>query len=364
MTKRVYNFYAGPATLPLPVLKKAQSEIINFENTGMSVMEISHRSKEYARIHEKASYLVRELMGIPNDYKIMWLQGGASSQFYMVPLNLQKDKKSMEYVNTGVWSKKAIKEARFYGDVKVVASSEDKNFSYIPESIEFSDNAAYAHITGNNTIYGTEFHQWPNVSNEVPLACDMSSHIMDKKIDPNKFGVIYAGAQKNIGPAGVTLVIVREDLFHRVPNNTPTMQKWTTHAEKDSLFNTGPCWSIYMCKLALEYLKSQGGIPAIEKNNRKKAKLIYNLLDKSNNFYKGHAKRDSRSLMNVTFNLPTSDLEEKCINEGFKRGLVGLKGHRSIGGMRASIYNAMTIEGVQTLIDFLKEFQENHEKNI
>ena len=252
MTKRVYNFYAGPATLPLPALKKAQEELLNFQGTGMSLMEISHRSKEYAKMHSEASGLVKELMNLPDDYKIMWLQGGASSQFYMVPLNLQQKGKSMEYVNTGVWSKKAIKEGGFYGDVKVVASSEDENFSYIPNDIEFSDKAAFAHITGNNTIYGTEYSEWPKVPSNVPLTCDMSSHIMDKVIDPKKFGVIYAGAQKNIGPAGVTLVIVREDLFDRVPENTPTLQKWKTHAEKDSLFNTGPCWASYWRKCALE----------------------------------------------------------------------------------------------------------------
>ncbi len=361
MTKHVYNFYAGPATLPLPALKKAQEELLDFQGTGMSLMEISHRSKEYAKMHAEASGLVKELMDLPDDYKIMWLQGGASSQFYMVPLNLQQKEKSMEYVNTGVWSKKAIKEGRFYGDVKVVASSEDENFSYIPNDIEFSDNAAFAHITGNNTIYGTEYHEWPKVSSNVPLTCDMSSHIMDKVIDPKKFGVIYAGAQKNIGPAGVTLVIVREDLFGRVPENTPTLQKWKTHAEKDSLFNTGPCWAIYMCKLSLEYLKSLGGVPAIEKINRKKAKILYDVIDNSSGFYRGHAKPASRSLMNVTFNLPTSELEAKCITEGLSRGMVGLKGHRSVGGMRASIYNAMPIEGVQALADFLKEFQEKNQ---
>jgi len=324
-------------------------------------MEISHRSKEYDKMHKDASMLVKDLMVIPDDYKIMWLQGGASSQFYMVPLNLQKDRKPMEYVNTGVWSKKAIKEGKIYGEVKVIASSENDNFSYIPKNIAFSNDAAFAHITGNNTIHGTEYQEWPNVPSNVPLACDMSSHIMDKVIDPKKFGVIYAGAQKNIGPAGVTLVIVREDLLDRVPENTPTMQKWKTHADKDPLFNTAPCWAIYMCKLALEHLKGLGGITSIEKINRNKAKLLYDIIDKSEGFYTGHAKEDSRSLMNVTFNLPTPELEEKCIKEGLKKGLIGLKGHRSIGGMRASIYNAMSLEGVLKLAGFLKEFQENNE---
>ena len=361
MTKRVYNFYAGPATLPLPALKKAQQELLDFKGTGMSLMEISHRSKEYAETHAEVSALVRELMDLPDDYKVLWLQGGASSQFYMVPLNLQKEGKPMEYVNTGAWSKKAIKEGKFYGDVHVVASSEDEAFSYIPKNIRFNDNAAFAHITGNNTIYGTEYQEWPKVPSNVPLACDMSSHIMDKVIDPKKFGVIYAGVQKNIGPAGVTLIIVREDLLDRVPDDTPTMQKWKTHVDKDSLFNTGPCWAIYMCKLSLEHLKGLGGVSAIEKINRNKAKILYDVIDNSGGFYKGHAKLDSRSLMNVTFNLPTPELEAKCIAEGLAKGLVGLKGHRSIGGMRASIYNAMPLEGVQALANFMKEFQENNQ---
>jgi phosphoserine aminotransferase len=361
MTKRVYNFYAGPATLPLPVLKKAQKEILDFNGTGMSLMEISHRSKEYSDVHTQASSLIRELMGIPDEYKILWLQGGASSQFYMIPLNLQKDGKHFEYVNTGAWSKKAIKEGKLYSEVKIVASSEDENFSYIPKDIEFSSNAAFAHITSNNTIYGTEYHEFPKVSTEVPLASDMSSHIMDKVIDVKKFGVIYAGAQKNIGPSGVTLLIVREDLLDRVPESTPTMQKWKTHAEKDSLFNTTPCWAIYICKLSLEYLKGLGGVPVIEKINRKKAKILYDTIDKSNGYYKGHAKPDSRSLMNVTFNLQTPELEEKCVKEALEKGLVGLKGHRSVGGMRASIYNAMPIEGVQALAEFLKEYQEKNQ---
>ena len=361
MKKRAYNFYAGPATLPLPALEKAQKELLDFNGTGMSLMELSHRSKDYAEVHTQASNLVKELMKLPDDYKILWLQGGASTQFYMVPLNLQLKGKPMEYVNTGAWSKKAIKEGKFYGEVNVVASSEDKNFSYIPGNISFSDNAAFAHITGNNTIFGTEFYELPDVSDDVPLACDMSSNIMDKVIDVKKFGVIYAGAQKNIGPAGVTLVIIRDDLFDRVPDNTPTMQKWKTHMEKDSLFNTGPCWAIYMCKLCLEHLKGLGGIKKIEEINRKKAKILYDTIDKSNGFYKGHAKKDSRSLMNVTFNLKTPELEEKCVKEALSRGLVGLKGHRSVGGMRASIYNAMPVDGVQTLSGFMKEFQENNQ---
>jgi phosphoserine aminotransferase len=358
MTKRVYNFYAGPATLPLPVLKKVQEELLDFRGTGMSILEISHRSKEYDEVHKKASELLKELMGIPSNYKVLWLQGGASSQFFMVPLNLQIPGKPMEYVYTGAWSKKAIKEAKLYGDVKVVASSEDQKFSYIPKNVQFGNNAAFGHITGNETIGGIEWHEWPKVPSEAPLVCDMSSNFMDKVVDVKKFGVIYAGAQKNLGPAGVTVVIVRDDLLNRVPENAPTMLKWKTHAEKDSLYNTCPSFAIYICELVLEYLKSLGGIPAMEKQNQKKAKLVYDIIDKSNGFYKGVAKPDSRSLMNITFNLATPELEAKCVEEAKKKGLIGLKGHRDVGGMRASLYNAMSLEGTDALCKFLKEFQE------
>ncbi len=362
MTKRVNNFYAGPATLPLPVLERARDEFLDFAGTGMSVMEISHRSKEYDKVHQESMQLVKELMGLKDDRKVMWLQGGASTQFYMVPLNLQLPGKKMQYVNTGAWSKKAIKEAGFYGDVEVVASSEDTKFSYIPKGVQFSEDAAFAHITGNNTIYGTEWHYMPKVPDEVPLVSDMSSHLMDRVMDYNAFDVIYAGAQKNLGPAGVTLVVVREDLLERVPQNTPTMQKWSTQAAKDSLFNTGPVFPIYICKLSMDHMKEMGGIAAIEKINREKAKVVYDVIDGSGGFYKGHVTdKDSRSLMNVTFNLATPELEAKCVEEGKARDLIGLKGHRSVGGMRASIYNAMPLEGVKVLAEFLKEFQSKNQ---
>jgi phosphoserine aminotransferase len=361
MTKRVYNFYPGPATLPLPVLEKARDELLDFAGTGMSVMEISHRSKEWDKAIHETMDLVKELMGVPDDYKVLFLGGGASTQFYMVPLNLQVNGKPMEYVNTGAWSKKAINEVKFYGELKVVASSEDDNFSYIPSGFEFSDNAAFAHITGNNTIYGTEWLKYPDTPDNVPLVCDMSSDIMNRPIDVKKFGVIYAGAQKNLGPAGVTLLIIREDLLSRVPENTPTFQKWSTHAAKDSMFNTPPVFNIYICKLSLEYLKEIGGTIEMEKRNREKAKILYDVIDNSNGFYKGHARKDSRSLMNVTFRLPSEDLEKKCVEEGLQKDLVGLKGHRSVGGMRASIYNAMPIAGLKALAEFLKEFQEKNQ---
>jgi phosphoserine aminotransferase len=361
MTKRVYNFYPGPATLPLPVLEKAKDEFLDFAGTGMSVMEISHRSKEWDKAIHETMDLVKELMELPDDYKVLFLGGGASTQFYMVPVNLQVPGKPMEYVNTGAWSKKALNEVKFFGELRVVASSEDDNFSYIPKSVEFSENAAYAHITGNNTIFGTEWLEYPDTSNGVPLVCDMSSDLMNRPIDVRKFGVIYAGAQKNLGPAGVTLLIVREDLLSRVPENTPTFQKWNTHAAKDSMFNTPPVFNIYICKLSLEYLKEIGGTTEMERRNREKAKLLYDVIDNSNGFYKGHARKDSRSLMNVTFRLPSEELETKCVEEGLKRDLVGLKGHRSVGGMRASIYNAMPVDGVKALAEFLKKFQEQNQ---
>jgi phosphoserine aminotransferase len=361
MTKRVHNFNAGPAALPLPVLEKAQKELLDYKGTGMSVLEVSHRSKEYDATQKHATDLLRELMGIPSDYKVLWLQGGASTQFFQVPLNLQQSGKPMEYVYTGAWSKKAIKEAKFYGEVKVVASSEDRKFSYIPKNVAFSDKAAFAHLTANETIGGIEWHYWPTVPSTVPLAIDNSSDFLDKVIDVKKFGLIYAGAQKNLGPAGVTITIVREDLLGRVPENTPTMLKYKTHAEKDSLYNTPPCFAIYICELVLDHLKAMGGIPAMEKLNREKAKLVYDIIDKSNGFYRGVAEKDSRSLMNVTFNLATPELEAKCVDEAKKNGLIGLKGHRDVGGMRASIYNAVSMDSVKALCNFLTTFKEQNQ---
>ena len=354
MTNRVYNFYAGPATMPLPALEKAKEEFLDFAGTGMSVLEISHRTKEWQAAIDQATDLVKELLRVPSDYKILWLSGGASTQFYMVPLNMQVKDKPMEYVNTGGWATKAIKEAKLYGEVKVIASSEEEKFSYIPSDVTFSDNTAFAHITGNNTLYGTEWQSIPNTSDDVPLVIDLSSNLMDQEMDVKKFGMIYAGAQKNLGPAGVTLVLVREDLINRVPEATPSMQKWSTHVDKGSMFNTPPVFSIYMCKLALEHWKGIGGVKAIEKINREKAKILYDVIDGSDGFYKGHARKDSRSMMNVTYTLTSEDLEMKCVAGGTERGLIGLKGHRSVGGMRASIYNAMPIEGVKALAEYLE----------
>jgi len=361
MSKRVFNFYAGPATLPLPALEKAQKELLNFAGTGMSILEISHRSKEYEKVHNDATELVRELMEIPNEYKVIWLQGGASTQFFMAPVNLQIPGRPMQYVDTGTWSSKALKEAKLYGDVEVVASSKDDNYSYIPKGVAFSENAAFAHITSNNTIYGTQWQEWPVVPDSVPLVCDMSSDLLARRIEVKDFGVIYAGAQKNLGPAGVTLVVVREDLLDRVPDDVPTLMKWKTEVEKNSLYHTPPCFAIYICKLALEYWKESGGIEKIEKQNREKAKILYDVIDSSEGFYRGHARSDSRSLMNVTFTMKSPDLEARAVSEGLERDLVGLKGHRSVGGMRASIYNAMNLEGVKKLASFLTEFKENNQ---
>ncbi|MBY8998051.1 MAG: 3-phosphoserine/phosphohydroxythreonine transaminase [Candidatus Thorarchaeota archaeon] len=357
MTNRVFNFYAGPATLPLPVLERAKEEFLDFSGTGMSVLEISHRTKEWDKVMTDVNTLARELIGIPTDYEVLWLGGGASTQFYMTPLNMQVPGKPMEYVNTGGWSTKAIKEVKLFGEVKVVASSEEEKFMYIPKNVVFSEDIAFAHITSNNTLYGTEWAYLPSVPNDVPLVCDMSSNLMARPIDVKDYGVIYAGAQKNLGPAGVTMVIVREDLLDRVPEQTPTMQKWKTHAEKGSMFNTPPVFPIYMCKLSLEYLKEIGGVMAVEQMNVKKAKVLYDVIDTSDGFYKGHAREDSRSLMNVTFTMSSPELEQKCVEGGTARGLIGLKGHRSVGGMRASIYNAMPIEGCKKLAEYLREFQ-------
>ncbi len=360
MTKRVYNFYPGPATLPLPALKRAQEELLDFAGTGMSVMEISHRSDEWEQVMNEAKGLVKELLHVPDDYAIIWLGGGASTQFTMSAANLHVPGKPMEYINTGGWSTKAIKEAKLYGEAKVIASSEADNFNHIPKEYAIGKDAAYLHITSNNTLYGTEWQEFPEPPDGVPLVCDMSSDFMAREVDIKKFGAIYAGAQKNLGPAGVTLIIVREDLLDRVPEKTPTMLKWKTHA-KDSMFNTPPVFPIYMAKLCLDYWKEFGGISKIEKVNREKAKILYDVIDHSDGFYKGHAKKDSRSLMNITFTMESEDLENKIVEEGTKRDLIGLKGHRSVGGMRASIYNAMTIEGVKALADFLTEFREKHQ---
>ena len=356
MEGRTYNFNPGPAALPLPVLEQAQKELLNYKGEGISVLEMSHRSKAFDDIIKDAERLMKELMGIPDNYKVLFMQGGATLQFAAVPLNLLGEGQFAEYVNTGSWSTKAIQEAEKLGKhVKVIASSEDENFTYIPKDIKVSPDATYLHITTNNTIRGTEFHEFPETGN-VDLIADMSSDINCRKIDVSKFALIYAGAQKNMGPAGVTIVIIREDLLERSPANIPTMTSYKIIGGKDSLYNTPPTFAVYIVKLVLEWMKDQGGLEKIEAINRQKAKLLYDILDESS-FYKGTARKDSRSLMNVTFRLPNEELEKKFVAEALENGMLGLKGHRSVGGIRASIYNAVPLEAVEHLADFMKKFE-------
>ncbi|HON12214.1 MAG TPA: 3-phosphoserine/phosphohydroxythreonine transaminase [Chitinispirillaceae bacterium] len=357
---RVYNFSAGPSMLPEPVLKQASLEMLDYEGSGQSVMEMSHRSKVYEKIINEAEALLREVMGIPENYTVLFLQGGASLQFSMVPLNLFGEKKRADYVNTGMWSKKAISEAKKYGTVRVVATSEDKNFSYIPSLDKgmFDQDASYAHITTNNTIFGTRYPSIPDTGN-LPLVADMSSNILSEVYDVNKFGVIYAGAQKNVGPAGVTIVIIRNDLLGKVMENTPTMLDYKIHAEAKSLYNTPPCYSIYIAKLVFKWLKDMGGVKAIEEVNRRKAAILYDFLDNSK-LFKATVEPEYRSLMNVPFVLPTEQLNEEFLKGATSEGLVNLKGHRSVGGMRASIYNAMPEQGVVKLVDYMKRFEAAH----
>ncbi len=359
MVERIYNFSPGPATLPFEVLEQAAQDIVNFDNTGIGICEISHRSKEFMKVADDAEILLRELLDIPENYKVLFLQGGASSQFFMIPMNLLNTGDKATYLNTGTWSKKSIKEAKLYGNIDVAFSSEETKFNRVPKDSEYmvSDDSQYLYFVSNNTIFGTQFSEIPQ--SEKMLVSDMSSDILSRKIDVSKFGIIFAGAQKNIGPSGVTVVIIREDLLDRVPENAPTMLKYKTHADKGSMFNTPPCFSIYIVNKVLKWLKKNGGIEAMEQKNRDKANLLYDAID-SGNYYRGHAEKDSRSMMNVAFNLPTADLETKFIDEAAKIGLNGLKGHRSIGGCRASIYNAFPQEGIVELVKFMKDFEANN----
>ncbi len=352
---RVYNFSAGPSMLPVEVLEKAQKEMVEYGKSGMSVMEMSHRSKDYEEIIYGAEALVRELMNVPDNYKVLFLQGGGSSQFAMVPLNLAKNKKA-DYVITGQWAKKAAEEAEKYIEVNRVASSADKTFSYIPklDKSTFSKDADYFYICYNNTIYGTRYVNLPET--DAPLVADISSCVMSEEIDVSKFGLLFAGAQKNLGPAGVTLVIVREDLIGEVLEGTPTMFDYSIHAKNDSLYNTPPTYSIYVLKLVLEWIKEQGGVAAIQKINEAKAKLLYDFLD-SSKLFKGTVVPEDRSLMNIPFVTGNDELDAKFVKESKEAGFVNLKGHRSVGGMRASIYNAMPMEGVEKLVEFMKKFE-------
>jgi phosphoserine aminotransferase len=353
---RVYNFSAGPSMLPVEVLEKAKAEMVEYGSSGMSVMEMSHRSKEYEAIIEGAEALVRELMHVPDNYKVLFLQGGASSQFAMIPMNLGKKGKA-DYVVTGQWAKKAAAEAKRYLSVNEVASSADKTFSYIPklDKSKFDPDADYFYITYNNTIYGTRYTSLPDTGN-VPIVADISSNVMSEEMDVSKFGVLFAGAQKNLGPAGVTLVIVRDDLIGNPMECTPTMFNYQIHADNGSMYNTPPTYGIYMLKLVLEWIKEKGGVGAIQKMNEEKAKILYDYLD-SSGMFRGTVVPEDRSLMNVPFVTDSDDLNAKFIKEAKEAGFVNLKGHRTVGGMRASIYNAMPKEGVEKLVAFMKQFE-------
>ena len=355
---RVYNFSAGPSMLPEPVLAKASAEMLDYQGSGQSVMEMSHRSKVFEGIYQEAQTLWRNVMGIPDNYKVLFLQGGASTQFAAVPMNLMTKSRKADYVLSGQFSTKAYKEAARYGDCKVVASSKDDNFSHIPalDPQEFRPDADYFHICLNNTIYGTVWHQLPDTGS-VPLVADISSCILSKPLDVTKFGLLYAGAQKNVAPAGLTIVIVREDLLGEPLEGTPTMLNYQVMADNDSMYNTPPCWPIYISKLVLEWIKNDiGGLEKMEERNVRKAQLLYDFLDQST-LFKGCADKDSRSIMNVTFVTGDKDLDAKFVKESEAAGFVNLKGHRSVGGMRASIYNAMPEEGIVKLVEFMKKFE-------
>ena len=358
---RVYNFSAGPSMLPESVLKTAAAEMLDYKGTGQSVMEMSHRSKEYGAIINEAESLLREVMNIPDNYKVLFLQGGASSQFAAIPLNFMNGSGKADYVITGQWAKKAAQEASRYGEVNIVASSADKTFSYIPklDKSAFTPDADYFYICMNNTIYGTVYHELPDTG-DVPLIADISSCILSEPIDVSKFGMLYAGAQKNMAPAGVTICIIREDLLGKARDICPTMFNYQIHADNGSMYNTPPCYTIYMAKLVLEWIKNEvGGLDKMKEINEKKAKILYDFLD-SSEMFKGTVVPEDRSLMNVPFVTGDADLDAKFVKAATEAGFINIKGHRSVGGMRASIYNAMPVEGVEKLVDFMKKFEEEN----
>jgi phosphoserine aminotransferase len=357
---RIYNFNAGPAALPIEVLEEIKDSFLNFGGSGMSITEVSHRSKWFDDVINDAIERTRRLLNLDEKFHVLFIQGGASLQFCMIPMNFLGKGESADYVNTGTWSTKAIKEAEIQGKtIKVVASSEDNNFSYIPKNITFSSDAVYIHITSNNTIKGTQWASFPD-TNDVPLIADMSSDIMCRPFDVDKFGLIYAGAQKNIGPAGVCMVIIQEDMLKRVPDTLPSMLKYTTYSSKNSMFNTPPCFAVYVIQLVMKWLEETiGGLEKMAEINRKKARILYEAID-SGDFYKGTAQPDSRSLMNVTFRLPDEALEKRFIEQALENGFGGLKGHRSVGGCRASIYNAIPVTAIEALVDFMKTFEQKN----
>ena len=357
---RVYNFSAGPAVLPQTVLRRAQEEMLDWHGSGMSVMEMSHRGKEFIAIAAKAEADLRELLAIPAGYRVLFLQGGATLQFAGIPMNLLRGKTRVDYVHTGEWAKKAIADAKKYAQVNIAASSEDRKFTYAPpqSAWKLSPDAAYVHYTGNETIGGVEFHWIPQTGN-VPLVCDLSSSLLSRPLDVSRFGLVYAGAQKNIGPAGLTIVIVREDLIGQALPGTPTVMDYKQQADNDSMLNTPATYSIYIAGLVFEWLKQQGGLAGMEKVNVEKANLIYDVLD-AGGFYASPVAREDRSRMNIPFTLKDPSLDEPFLKAASQAGLLQLKGHRSVGGMRASIYNAMPVEGVRTLVEFMREFERKH----
>jgi phosphoserine aminotransferase len=360
MTHRIHNFNAGPAALPLAVLEEIQAEFLDFKGSGMSVTEISHRSAWFDEVLNEAVERTRRLLGLGDDFHVLFVQGGASLQFCMIPMNLALEGRPVDFIDTGTWSTKAIEEARILGkDVRVIASSADRNFAYIPKVFEVDADASYLHVTSNNTIKGTQWRRFPD-GGGVPLVCDMSSDIMSRPLDARPFGLIYAGAQKNIGPAGSALVVIRKDMLDRVPSGIPTMLKYTTYSGKNSMYNTPACFVIYTVSLVLRWLEETvGGLEKMESLNREKAEALYGAIDGSG-FYRGTADVDSRSWMNVTFRLPSEDLEARFVKEALGEGLGGLKGHRSVGGCRASLYNATGLDAVKALVSFMAEFEKKN----
>lgn len=352
----VYNFYAGPAVIYDEVLKEAQEEFLNFADTGMSVLTISHRAKVFDDVIHEAEANMKELMGLGDDYRVLFLQGGASLQFSMIPMNFLLNDRTADYILTGTWSEKALKEAKKIGNTHVVYDGKENHFVHVPRADElaFSENPVYVHMTTNNTIYGTEFDDIPQT--DAPLVADMSSDILSKPMEYNRFSMIYAGAQKNLGPSGVTVVVIKKDFLETAQDVNATMLKYSTHEGKDSLYNTPPAFSVYMVNLVLRHIKKLGGLDAVAKTNAEKASYIYNAIDASNGFYRGHADKESRSLMNITFTMADEKLEKEFIAQGEAAGFIGIKGHRSVGGLRASVYNAMPIEGAKALADFMTEF--------
>lgn len=361
LSQRTFNFNAGPSALPLSVLEKAQQELVDFRGTGMSVMELSHRSTAYEEVHNEAIACLKNLLSIPENYEVLFLQGGGSLQFSMIPMNFLQPGQQAGYIMTGAWAEKAFSEAILFGDVYEVASTKDDNYRRIPQfdELHYNTDDAYIHLTSNNTIFGTQWKDFPDTGN-VPLIADMSSDILSKPFDINKFSLIYAGAQKNLGPSGVTVVIIRKDMLKKANSNIPTMLKYGIHAKNNSLYHTPPTFGIYMLGEVLGWLQEIGGLEEISKRNEEKAKLIYTVIDNSNDFYIGHANHEARSLMNITFRLKDTELEKKFLIEASKEGFVGLNGHRSVGGCRASTYNAVPYEACKALSEFMIEFQERN----